>query len=257
MNLIDTHCHLFLPEFDADRDEMISRAIETGVTRFILPHVDRTTTDGLLALARQYPGICIPLMGLHPTSVSTDFDIELKHVENQLKSNHFHGIGEIGIDLYWDQSYLAQQQEAFRIQLEWAHRMNLPVVIHVRNSYQETMDEIRKAGLPGLTGIFHCFAGTEEQAREITQMGFLLGIGGVVTFKNSNLDRVLNNIELSNIVLETDSPYLAPVPYRGKRNEPAYLVHVVSKLAEIYGTSPDHIAEVTTLNSGRLFNLDS
>lgn len=256
MNLIDTHCHLFLPEFDHDRDEMIRRALDSGVIRFVLPHVDSNTTEGLLELARKYPGQCLPLMGLHPTSVNAEFENELKHAEYLLNSGRFYGIGEIGIDLYWDQSFLLQQQEAFHIQLEWAHRMNLPAIIHVRNSYQETLAGIRKAGLPGLTGIFHCFSGTEEEAREISEMGFLLGIGGVVTFKNSNLDKVLRNIDLSKIVLETDSPYLAPVPYRGKRNEPAYLVHVVSKLAEIYGTSPDHIAEQTTRNSGRLFNFD-
>lgn len=255
MNLTDTHCHLFLPEFDADRDEMIRRAMDTGVSRFFLPHVDSRSSGGLLSLAGLYPDHCFPLMGLHPTSVNENFVTELKHAKDLLDSGTFYGIGEIGMDLYWDQTFRSQQEEAFLIQLEWAWQRNIPAIVHVRNSYDETLSVIRKAKLPGLTGIFHCFYGTAEQAGEIIEMGFLLGIGGVVTFKNSSLAKVLAGIDPANIVLETDSPYLAPVPFRGKRNEPAYLVHIVAKLSEIYGLQPDDIAEITTRNSEVLFKL--
>jgi TatD DNase family protein len=253
--LTDTHCHIYLPEFDVDRDVTIQRAIASGVTRIFLPNVDRSTSAGLMDLSRRYPLNCFPLMGIHPTSVNAGFEEELAHAESMLDHHEFVGIGEIGIDLYWDKTYLDQQEEAFRIQLGWASARNLPVVIHVRNSHTETVKIIKKSGLNNLTGIFHCFSGTLDEAREITGMGFHLGIGGVSTFKNSGLDQVLPSIDIRWIVLETDSPYLAPVPFRGKRNEPSYLVHTASRVAAIYGITPEEAGQLTTDNSKHLFGI--
>ena len=255
MELTDTHCHIFLPEFDSDRDEMIQRALKSGVHRFFLPHVDSSTTDHLMRLSLEYPDNCFPLMGLHPTSVEEDFEKELKHVEESLSRHRFFGIGEIGIDLYWESQFQKQQETVFKIQLQWAAELGLPVIIHVRNSFTETIRCIREVDLPNLTGIFHCFTGTIEQAREIIELGFLLGIGGVLTFRNSDLGNVIRSIDLVSIVLETDSPYLAPAPKRGKRNEPAYLVYVADALAKIKGISPMEVARITTMNSQRLFQI--
>jgi len=255
MELIDTHCHIFLPEFDADRPEVIARATGSGVGRMLLPHVDSTTTQALLATCEKFPGTCYPMMGLHPTSVDQDFEQELLIVEEWLGKIRFYGLGEIGIDLYWDKTWQAQQEEAFRIQLGWASARNLPVVIHVRNSYDETIRTIRQSGLTNLRGIFHCFSGTLEQAREVIDMGFHLGIGGVATFRNGGLDKVLPEINIRNLVLETDSPYLAPVPFRGKRNEPSYLANIANRVAELCGTNPEEIAQLTTHNSRLLFGI--
>lgn len=253
--LTDTHCHIYLPEFDGDREAAMERAFSSGVTRIFLPHVDRSTTAGLLELADRYPANCFPLMGLHPTSVNAAFEEELAHAQNLLGSRKFYGIGEVGIDLYWDKTFQDQQQEAFRIQLGWASALDLPVIIHVRNSHAETVEIIRRSGHTSLRGIFHCFSGTADQAREITGMGFHLGIGGVSTFKNSGLGEVLPQIDPKWIVLETDSPYLAPVPFRGKRNEPSYLVHTVAAVANIYGMSVDALGLLTTGNSKHLFGI--
>jgi TatD DNase family protein len=255
MELTDTHCHIYLPEFDNDRDETLKRSFESGITRLFLPNVDQSTTPALLTLTSQYPGNCFPLMGLHPTSVNETFEQELRHAESWLDTREFYGIGEVGIDLYWDKTFQAQQEEAFRIQLGWASRRNLPVIIHVRNSHDETVGIIEKSGLTNLRGIFHCFSGTLDQAREITGLGFHLGIGGVSTFKNSGLDKVLPDIDPAWIVLETDSPYLAPVPYRGKRNEPSFLVHTATRAAEMYGLSLEALAQLTTGNSKKLFGI--
>jgi len=255
MELTDTHCHIFLPEFDADRTDVVARAIGSGVGRMFLPHVDSTTTQALIRTCQEFPDTCYPLMGLHPTSVDQDFEHELRLVEEWLGTMRFYGLGEIGIDLYWDKTWQAQQEEAFRIQLGWASARNLPVVIHVRNSYDETIRTIRKSGLTNLRGIFHCFSGTLEQAREVIGMGFLLGIGGVATFRNGGLDKVLPEINIRNLVLETDSPYLAPVPYRGKRNEPSYLVNIANRVAELNGMSPEETSQLTTHNSRLLFGI--
>ncbi|MCX6224013.1 MAG: TatD family hydrolase [Bacteroidia bacterium] len=255
MELTDTHCHIYLPEFDSDRTATIRNAFAAGVTRIFLPHVDSSTTAGLLDLADLYPLNCFPMMGLHPTSVNAGFEQELEHALALLDTRKIYGIGEVGIDLYWDKSFQAQQEEAFRIQLGWASNRNLPVIIHVRNSHSETVEIIKKSGLTNLTGIFHCFSGTLDQAREIIGMGFHLGIGGVSTFKNSGLNQVLTKIDPKWIVLETDSPYLAPVPFRGKRNEPSYLVHTASKVANIYSMSIVELAKLTTNNSKRLFGI--
>lgn len=255
MELTDTHCHIYLEEFDKDRENTINQAFTAGITRIFLPNVDASTSGSLIRLAEQYPQNCYPMMGLHPTSVGVDFDQELQQAESLLNTRKFFGIGEIGIDLYWDKTYCDQQEEAFRIQIGWASARNLPAIIHTRNSHTETINILKKSGLTNLKGIFHCFSGTLDQAREITRMGFHLGIGGVSTFKNSGLDQVLPHIDPEWIVLETDSPYLAPVPFRGKRNEPAYLVHTAARVAGIYSMPIEELARLTTGNSKRLFGI--
>jgi TatD DNase family protein len=255
MELTDTHCHIYLSEFDDDRTTTLERAFEAGITRLFLPNVDQSTSVSLMDLADQYPDQCFPMMGLHPTSVNDQFEKELAHAEFLLNSGRFCGIGEIGIDLYWDRTYRDQQEEAFRIQLGWASARRMPVVIHVRESHDETIKIIEDLAYSGLTGIFHCFTGTLEQAMIITGMGFHLGIGGVATFKNSGLNQVLPSVDPKWIVLETDSPYLAPVPFRGKRNEPSYLVQTANRVAEIYGMSLSELAQLTTDNSKKLFGI--
>jgi len=255
MELTDTHCHIYLPEFDTDRDSAIQQAFEAGVKRIFLPNVDTNTVASLLALTDRYPDHCFPMMGLHPTSVNSGFETELDQILSILDSRKFYGIGEIGIDLYWDKTFREQQEETFRIQLGWASKRKLPVVIHTRNSHNETVSIIKKSGFHNMTGIFHCFSGTVDQAKEITGMGFHLGIGGVSTFKNSTLGEVLPHIDTRWIVLETDSPYLAPVPFRGKRNEPSYLLNIAAKVAGIYGMSLEEICLITTLNSKNLFGI--
>ena len=253
--LTDTHCHIYLPEFDSDRAIALERAFAAGVTRIFLPNVDQSTTPALMQVAGDYPDNCFPLMGLHPTSVNENYQEELAHVEAMLDQHKFYGIGEIGIDLYWDKTFRDQQEEALKIQLGWASAKSLPVVIHVRNSHAETVEIITKAALTNLTGIFHCFSGTLDQAKEIIGLGFHLGIGGVSTFKNSGLDQVLPHIDPKWIVLETDSPYLAPVPFRGQRNEPSYVVNTAIRVAQFYGIPVEEIAEITTENSRKIFGI--
>jgi TatD DNase family protein len=255
MELTDTHCHIYLPEFDADRTPTLERAFGAGVTRIFLPNVDRSTAPSLMELAASHPQNCFPMMGLHPTSVNESFEDELGFAEEMLNRHSYFGIGETGIDLYWDTTYREQQEEALRIQMGWAAERGLPLVIHTRNSHAETVSLITRAALPGLKGIFHCFSGTADQAREITGLGFHLGIGGVSTFKNSGLAQVLPGIDPKWILLETDAPYLAPVPFRGKRNEPAYIAHTAAQVAGIYGMGITELAAVTTENSKRLFGI--
>ncbi|MFO7617416.1 MAG: TatD family hydrolase [Bacteroidales bacterium] len=255
MEFTDTHCHLFLPEFDPDREAVIGRALEAGVTRMVLPNVDSTTVTALRETACRWPENCFPLMGLHPTSVDAGFEKELALVENWLNEGVYYGIGETGLDLYWDKTWIEQQKEAFRVQLGWASSRQLPVVIHVRDSLRETIEVIRQSGLSGLKGVFHCFTGSVEDARAVIDLGFHLGIGGVSTFKNGGLDQVLPDIDPTHLVLETDSPYLAPVPHRGKRNEPAYLPLIAGQVARIYGTTAGHIAELTSENAKTLFRV--
>jgi TatD DNase family protein len=255
MELADTHSHIYLSEFDDDRDQAVQNAINAGVGRIFLPNVDQSTTASMLKLSGQYPEHCFPMMGLHPTSVDSGFEQELEHALDMLDKHLFYGIGEVGIDLYWDKTFRDQQQEAFRIQLQWASERNLPVIIHLRNSHEETVKVIKDSGLTNLKGIFHCFSGNLDQAQEIIGLGFHLGIGGVSTFKNSGLDKVLPQIDPKWIVLETDAPYLAPVPFRGKRNEPAYLVHTATKVAGFYGMDVDQLAQLTTNNSKILFGI--
>lgn len=256
MIFIDTHNHIYLPEFNEDRSSVIEEAIQAGVKKFLLPNVDSSTIGYLLNLAESYPDNCIPMMGLHPTSVKENVEEELAIVEKLLKEKSFIAIGEIGIDLYWDKTFAQEQEEAFRFQVELAKKYKLPIVIHSRESFNELFRLLDEIHTPELNGVFHCFTGSEEQAQKIVNdYGFNLGIGGVLTFKNSGLADQIKKIGLEHIILETDAPYLAPVPYRGKRNQPAYIPLIAQKLAEVKGVSLDEIAEITTQNAKELFNL--
>lgn len=256
MQLIDSHTHLYLPEFDDDRDEVINRALNSGVIKMLLPNIDRESIEPMMQMARDYPGICLPMIGVHPTSIKDDYLEQLEAVKENIKAHKFIAIGEIGIDLYWDRTYIREQVEAFTEQLKLAGRENLPVVIHSRESLPEILSLIDRTSIAGLRGVFHAFTGNAEQAREITERGFLIGIGGVLTFKNSNLDRTLELIDIKNIILETDSPFLAPVPKRGKRNESSYIRYIANKLAEVKKMPVEDIAKISTANCNKLFNLD-
>lgn len=254
MILTDTHTHLYSEQFNDDRTAMVQRAIDCGVSRLFLPNIDSSSIEGMLALQQQFPNNCFAMMGLHPTSVNENYLIELKNIETQLNQQKFCAIGEIGIDLYWDKTFLTQQQEAFKTQINWAKERNLPFVIHCRDSFNEIFEILDEMKDDNMRGIFHCFTGNLEQAKKIIAYGgFKLGIGGVVTFKNSGLEEVLKNIAITNLVLETDSPYLAPVSYRGKRNESSYIVNVAEKLSDIYQIPIEKIAEITTQNSIEVF----
>lgn len=255
MQLIDTHTHLFLPEYNSDRDQVILNAQKNGVEKVLLPNVDRSTIHDLLKLVDEYPDYCFPMMGLHPTSVKENYKEELKQIETWLEKGKFIAIGEIGIDLYWDKTFKIQQEEAFRYQINLAKKYNLPIVIHARESFDEIFHIMNDVIDDNLRGVFHAFTGNEFQAQQITQWGFKIGIGGIVTFKNSGLDKVVHNIDINHIVLETDSPYLAPVPKRGKRNESSYLTYIALKIAEIKNISLNEVAEITTYNAKQLFKL--
>ncbi|NOQ23979.1 MAG: YchF/TatD family DNA exonuclease [Bacteroidales bacterium] len=255
MQFIDTHTHLFLPEFDDDRNKVIVNAKENGVEKILLPNVDGTTTDSLLDLASKYPDFCYPMMGLHPTSVKENFKEELENVEHWLQQRKFYAIGEIGMDLYWDKTYKIQQEKAFRYQIDLAKKYDLPIVIHARESFDEIFEIMDDVIDDKLFGVFHAFTGTDNQAKRIIEWGFKIGIGGIVTFKNSGLNEVVHNIDINHIVLETDSPYLSPVPKRGKRNESANITHIAEKIAEIKNITLREVAEKTTFNANQLFNL--
>jgi TatD DNase family protein len=252
--MIDSHAHIYLEQFDKDRDEVIRRAEDTGITHILMPNVDEKTVDSMLEADLRYRS-CLPMIGLHPCSVDKKMDRQLYVVEEWLSKRDFIAIGEIGTDLYWDRSYWSEQQEAFKIQVGWAAERNLPVVIHCRDSIEDTIEIIANMGLPSYKGVFHCFTGTLDQAKRITEMGFHLGIGGVATFRNGNLDEVIMEIPLSYLLLETDSPYLAPVPNRGKRNEPSFLRFVAEKIAEVRGISVEEVSETTTANCVSLFGI--
>jgi TatD DNase family protein len=253
MMLIDTHTHLYVKQFNSDREAVIERAIANDIQKFYLPNIDRNSIDALLSLENKYPQRCFAMMGLHPCSVKEDYEEELAVVKSWLDKRPFCAVGEIGIDLYWDKTFLEQQKDAFRRQSRWAVELGLPIVIHSRESTDIIIDLIKELNLPGLKGIFHCFGGTETQARQIIELGFLLGIGGVLTYKNSGLQESLRSISLEHIVLETDSPYLAPVPFRGKRNESAYIKYIAEKLAEVKSVTVEEIAAVTSENAENLF----
>lgn len=255
MELIDTHCHIYLPEFEKDRDETIQRGLKSNVKKFVLPNIDSSTMENMLTLAKSYPAHCFPLAGLHPSSVEEDYIEELKNIRNYLDKRKFWGIGEIGLDFYWDKTFEKEQRKALRTQLEWALEFDLPAIIHNRESFDETIEIVKEVGAGKLRGIFHCFTGTLDQARSIIDLGFSLGIGGILTFKNSDLGQTLVHIPLEKIILETDSPYLAPVPKRGKRNEPAYLPYIANKLAEIKDLDVHQITEQTTLNAMNIFSI--
>jgi len=254
MKLVDSHAHIYLKEFKDDLELIIDRARETGVEAIYMPNIDHTSIDDMLAVADKYPGYCIPMMGLHPCSVGKSFEKDLYEVEDWLEKGGFAAVGEIGTDLYWDKTFWRQQQEALRIQLEMAKKFELPFVIHCRDSIDETINFIAPLNNKKLKGVFHCFGGSIQQAEDIIAMGFKLGLGGVVTFKNGGLNEVMENISLDDIMLETDSPYLAPMPYRGKRNEPAYVLKVCEKIANVKNISANDVAIRTSANSLSLFN---
>lgn len=255
MQLIDTHTHIYLPEFDHDRDEVVGRALSNGITRLLMPNIDTESVFRMLSAENRYPGVCYPMIGLHPTSVKKDFESDLSKLTNLAANYRFIAVGEIGIDLYWNQALFSEQITAFKQQLTFALSSGLPVVIHSRNSFAEVFESLEEFRGAGLKGVFHAFSGTVSDAGKAVSMGFKLGIGGPVTFKNSGLDKVVREAGLGNIVLETDSPYLAPAPHRGKRNESSYIRIINRKLAEVFGVSEETVALATYENSVQLFNL--
>jgi TatD DNase family protein len=255
MTITDTHTHLYSEEFDLDRDEMMQRALKNGVTRFFIPAIDSNYIKKMYALESDYPENVFLMMGLHPTYVKDNYLDELQIVEQELESRKFYAIGEIGIDLYWDKTHLKEQQIAFRRQIQLAKKYKLPIVIHCREAFDEIFEILEEEKSDDLFGIFHCFSGTYEQALQAISYNMKLGIGGVVTFKNGKIDQFINQIDLKHLVLETDSPYLAPIPFRGKRNESSYIVNIVDKLALLYGLSSEEIALKTTENSKVIFGI--
>jgi TatD DNase family protein len=255
---VDTHTHLYLEEFNLDREDTIRRTISSGTLKMLLPNIDSSSWEPMLQLCRQFPNNCYPMAGLHPTSVKAEtVEVELSKVEMMLQTAGYIAIGEIGIDLYWDKTYLKEQEEALRRQLALARKYKLPVVIHMRNSFDEIWNVLELQTGKDLKGVFHCFSGNLEQAQKVIDAGFMLGIGGVITFKNSGLQDVVKAIGLDHLVLETDSPYLAPVPFRGQRNESSYIPIIAAKIAEITGKSLQEVATVTTENANNLFKLSS
>ena len=252
--LIDTHTHLYSEQFENDIDEVIARAKQNGVERFYLPAIDKSYTERMLTLESQHQDSMFAMMGLHPCSVHPDtIEEELAHVREWIDKRPFKAIGEIGIDLYWEKDFLQTQQDAFKTQIEWAKEKDLPIVIHCRDAFNEVFEVLEEVQDEKLFGIFHCFSGTKEEAQRAIDFNLKLGIGGVVTFKNGKIDQFLGDFDIKHIVLETDSPYLAPVPYRGKRNESSYLTHVCDKLVDIYRKTPAEIAEITTKNALDIF----
>lgn len=255
MILTDTHIHLYSEDYEKDRDELIENAFQQNIERFFLPAIDSETTEAMYELEARYPENVFLMMGLHPTHVQENYEEELIHVEEQFERRRFYAVGEIGIDLHWDKSSLAIQQEAFRRQIKLAKKYKLPIVIHCRKAFDEIFDILEEEKSDDLFGIFHCFTGNLEQAKRALSYNLKLGIGGVVTFKNGKIDKFLNEIPLKEIVLETDGPYLSPTPFRGRRNEPEYLIKVAEKLAEIYEKPLAEIAEITTQNSKDIFGI--
>ncbi len=255
MTITDTHTHLYSEAFVEDRGEMMQRALDAGVERFFIPAIDSTYTQSMLDLEANYPENVFLMMGLHPTHVKENYKEELALVEEWLSKRKFYAVGEIGIDLYWDKTFLKEQQEAFVCQIRLAKKHRLPIVIHGRDSFDEIFEILEQEKGSGLFGIFHCFTGTMEQAQKAISYNMKLGIGGVATFKNGKIDQFLNQINLKHIVLETDAPYLAPVPFRGKRNESAYIIKVLEKLSSIYGMPEEEIAAITTANSKDIFGI--
>lgn len=251
---IDTHAHLYLEQFDEDRIEVIANAQEHGLLKIYLPNIDKTSIDSMIQMEQDYPGVCFPMMGLHPCSVGEDVDYQLALVEEWLGKREFAAVGEIGTDLYWDKTFKDQQEEAFRKQIRWAKELGLPIVIHSRETLEWNINIVEEERGDDLTGIFHCFNGTIEQAARIAGMGFYMGLGGVVTFKNGGMDKVVPHINKEYCVLETDAPYLTPAPHRGKRNESAYVAIVAEKVAEFWEMDVEEVARLTTANAGRVFN---
>jgi TatD DNase family protein len=255
MQIVDTHCHIYLPEFDVDRDEVVKRSVSDGVRTILMPNIDSSSVAPMLAAEESFPGICLPMMALHPTSVKENYRQELKEVEARLAEHKYYGIGETGIDLYWDKTFINEQLISFRHHLGLAEDYGLPVVIHARESLEVIIRELKSFGSGRVTGVFHAFPGSAEEARQVTGMGFLIGIGGVITFRNGRQGEAAIESGINNIVIETDAPYLAPVPYRGKRNESSYLTLVIDKLSELLAISPAEVADRTTANAKRLFKI--
>jgi TatD DNase family protein len=253
MILVDTHCHLYLPEFDHDRAAMLDRAKRKGVARFFLPNIDSTVVDQMLAMESALPGACFPMMGLHPCSVKENYQAELQVIEDWLAKRKFAAIGEIGLDFYWDKTFTESQYEAFNRQMEWGLQYNLPVVIHSREAMRECVDTVKPFAARGLKGIFHCFGDSVELANEITAIGFYLGIGGVITYKKSGVAEMVKDVPLEYIVLETDAPYLSPVPFRGKRNESSYITYVAEAIAAAKQVTVEEVAAITTSNALKIF----
>ena len=255
MTLTDTHTHLYVEQFDADRDLVVKKAVEEGVSRLFVPAIDAAYFPAMFDLERSFPENIFLMAGLHPTHVKENYKEELEKILKILGSHKFYGIGEIGIDLYWDKTFLKEQQDAFKIQISWAKERDLPIVIHCRDAFDEIFEVLEEVNDDRLHGIFHCFTGDLSQAKQAISYNMKLGIGGVVTFKNGKIDKFLGEIPLDHIVLETDSPYLAPTPFRGKRNESSYLLNIAEKMAEIYQVSVEEIAKVTTQNSKEVFGV--
>ncbi|SFC92042.1 TatD DNase family protein [Flexibacter flexilis DSM 6793] len=253
IQLIDTHAHIYAKDFRKDIDDVLRVASEEGVYKIYMPNVDSETIDPMLEMEQKYPAQCVPMMGLHPCHVKKDFEKELYQVETWLAKRPFVTVGEIGLDFYWDMTFREQQEEALRIQLRWAKQYNIPVAIHCRNSFAETADIIEAEQDGTLTGVFHCFSGNADDAKRAAALGFVVGIGGVATFKNGGVAEAVPDIDLSQIVLETDCPYLAPVPHRGKRNEPSYIALIAQKLADIKAIPLEELAKITTANALKLF----
>lgn len=255
MQLIDTHTHLYLPEFNDDRDTVVQNAVSSGVEKLIMPNIDTRSVAGMIASENRYPAVCHSMIGLHPTSVKEDYRQQMEEIEIAMDKHKFIAVGEIGIDLYWDKTYLKEQIDIFRHQLKIAVSMDLPVAIHSRDAFAEIFSVLEEFRGKGLKGVFHAFTGDTDTAKRAVEMGFMLGIGGVVTFKNSGLAAVVKEIGAEHLVLETDSPYLAPVPHRGKRNESSYICIINRKLAEIFDCRVEEIAEITTSNAKDLFKI--
>jgi TatD DNase family protein len=254
---IDTHAHVYSEEFKGAQADIIGRAMDAGVKKIYMPNVDHSSIDGMMELEEKYKDTCISMMGLHPCSVKKDFEKELYIVEEWLSKRKFSAVGEMGTDLFWDKTFWPQQQEAFRIQVGWAKKLKLPIVIHSRESIDETIELLEPMIVEEFTGVFHCFSGTLDQARKITSMGFYLGLGGVSTFKNGGMDKVIPDLDLDNLVLETDSPYLAPVPHRGKRNEPSFIPIIAERIAALKNISIEELQAITSRNALRLFSVKS
>lgn len=255
MQFVDTHTHLYLEEFSGDLKTVIDNAVSAGVTKMFLPNIDKGSIDNMLSLADEFPENCFPMIGLHPTSVKADYMKELAIVESQLQERKYYGIGECGIDLYWDKTYSFEQEFVFRHHIDLARNYDLPLIVHIRDSFNEVIEVLKDVDKKDIRGIFHCFSGSVEQAKQAIHYGFSLGLGGVITFKNNKMQETLKHIGLEHLVLETDAPFLAPVPYRGKRNEPAYIPLIAKMVAEIKGISPEQVAEATTNNAKKLFNI--
>lgn len=253
MILVDTHCHLYATEFGSENQEVINRARAVGIEKFYLPGIDSEVIASMLSLEAANPGVCYAMMGLHPCSVNEKVETELAIVLEWLNKRSFVAVGEIGLDFYWDKTFAAAQRKAFEQQMQWALERNMPIVIHTRNAMQETIEMVKPFAVRGLKGIFHCFSGSYESAKQIIGMHFMLGIGGVLTYKNAGLAEVLDKIGVEHMVLETDAPYLSPVPYRGKRNESSYMIEVAKKLAAVKKLSLEEIAAITTANAQKIF----